>query len=780
MDTPAETEKSETTIENNDAEVKEEPKHAATEEITAAEKMPEPAVAEDVVTPEAPIVEEKLVETAAEQVKDLEIEPQPIMETTPSQNTNAEAQKPVAEPPAPKLTPAVVQAPATKITETAAETTADVPKAEPPMSMIPVVKETSNGNETQDVAEYIERIDSLEAKLLYLSKTAAESARQNVSSSASGSVERRLAEKDEKIALLLEEGQKLSSGEAKYRTIIKKLRQQVGEYDKQTDELRKSRDKALAEAQSLRNQANGHAAQEKAQEEARKATVGLQKEISSLKSDRASRDESIRKLQQDLKSKTEAANKMDTVTKQLAVERSKLSEEEEKSSRLSSEKDALAEQLRQEGIASKEKLERAAERSKQVEAELRTDLLAMDAKLEAMRTQAEEVSSGSGGEAQVKLLRQIETLQSQYTTASNNWQGIEATLIAKNSTLETERDVAQKRESEMRKKAREASTKARTLEEELEDIRPVVAKSEQDLARLNEEVITLRSAAKTAQESLEEARAEIAKLEKEKEKEKEKQKEAASRKQSRDRSTEYADSADQRRWIEDVAGATAKMQGRPESPLLSVQRTFSSDFNGLSVGRQRPGPASGSLGDVSELPRSRRPSAQPPLRTGSIFSQSTAPAPFSPFEAPSEPILSPPLPEEDDVPPPSSPMQAAQDMISMSTVAAGPSVQLVERMSAAIRRLEGEKVTAKEEMARVCSQRDEARSDLVGMMKDLEAAKAASARVPDLESQIVGLDQRYQTTLELLGEKSELVEELKADVQDVKAMYRELVERTVT
>ena len=31
----------------------------------------------------------------------------------------------------------------------------------------------------------------------------------------------------------------------------------------------------------------------------------------------------------------------------------------------------------------------------------------------------------------------------------------------------------------------------------------------------------------------------------------------------------------------------------------------------------------------------------------------------------------------------------------------------------------------------------------------------------------------------MLGEKSELVEELRADVQDVKAMYRELVERTV-
>lgn len=118
-------------------------------------------------------------------------------------------------------------------------------------------------------------------------------------------------------------------------------------------------------------------------------------------------------------------------------------------------------------------------------------------------------------------------------------------------------------------------------------------------------------------------------------------------------------------------------------------------------------------------------------------------------------------------------------MISVSTVGAGPSVQLVERMSAAIRRLEAEKVAAKEEMVRVCGQRDEARTDMVGLMKDLEAAKSATSRVTELEVEVNNINSRYQTTLEMLGEKSELVEELKADVQDVKAMYRELVERTV-
>jgi len=126
-----------------------------------------------------------------------------------------------------------------------------------------------------------------------------------------------------------------------------------------------------------------------------------------------------------------------------------------------------------------------------------------------------------------------------------------------------------------------------------------------------------------------------------------------------------------------------------------------------------------------------------------------------------------------------SPQQVMQDMVSVSTVAAGPSVQLVERMSAAIRRLESEKVAAKEELARISNQRDEARAELVAMMREVEMGRQASMKVVELERQVAEISERYETTLELLGEKSELVEELRADVQDVKDMYRDLVERTV-
>jgi len=127
----------------------------------------------------------------------------------------------------------------------------------------------------------------------------------------------------------------------------------------------------------------------------------------------------------------------------------------------------------------------------------------------------------------------------------------------------------------------------------------------------------------------------------------------------------------------------------------------------------------------------------------------------------------------------SSPQQTIQDMVSTSTAAAGPSVQLVERMSSAVRRLESEKVATKEDLARLSAQRDEARAEIISLMREIEAKREADARVAELEKEVKDLNSRYLTTLEMLGEKSEEVDELRSDIKDIKAMYRELVEETI-
>lgn len=120
------------------------------------------------------------------------------------------------------------------------------------------------------------------------------------------------------------------------------------------------------------------------------------------------------------------------------------------------------------------------------------------------------------------------------------------------------------------------------------------------------------------------------------------------------------------------------------------------------------------------------------------------------------------------------------DMVSISTVAAGPSVQLVERMSATVRRLESELAAIREEITSVQSQRDDARKEVVEMVREVEEARERGQRIAALEKEVEELKRREECTLEMLGEKSERVEELKQDVQDLKSMYRDLVNSTVS
>lgn len=123
--------------------------------------------------------------------------------------------------------------------------------------------------------------------------------------------------------------------------------------------------------------------------------------------------------------------------------------------------------------------------------------------------------------------------------------------------------------------------------------------------------------------------------------------------------------------------------------------------------------------------------------------------------------------------------QRYPDVLSVSTVAAGPSVQLVERMSAAVRRLESEMAGSREEIARITIQRDEARSEIIDLMREVEKNRGAEDRVRQLEMEMRDMEVKQLTTLEMLGEKSEKVTELEADVVDLKQMYRELVSQAI-
>jgi len=100
-------------------------------------------------------------------------------------------------------------------------------------------------------------------------------------------------------------------------------------------------------------------------------------------------------------------------------------------------------------------------------------------------------------------------------------------------------------------------------------------------------------------------------------------------------------------------------------------------------------------------------------------------------------------------------------------------------MSALVRRLESEKATFKDEIARLSSQRDSSRDEVVSLMREVETKRSEEAKVKATEAELEQLKNRYDASLEMLGEREEEVVELKADVQELKRLYRELVERKV-
>ena len=417
------------------------------------------------------------------------------------------------------------------------------------------------------------------------------------------------------------------------------------------------------------------------------------------------------------------------------------------------------------------------------------------------------MSSAARSSAQTALLRQIETLQTQYSLATENWQGIESSLNARIVTLEKDQDEITRREADIRKKTREANSKARRLEEELDNIKEQAGTMEAEKTELQASLTKTQTRLAAAEKTITEVRAEL----------------------EHERKT-FEDTLQARleeekiKWRLEAASSVAQSIHenhaaflRAESPTASFSQHRKPSTPDLLTlhSRRLGGSTAGSRTFISDLPpispdptsrpQSRRTATHPLcinpsvstrtptefLTGGSNRHDSNASLPYvnggsgsvppsaSASIAPSVDIAVGEDPADRDATEISSPHRTVNDLVSVSTVGAGPSVQLVERMSAAVRRLESEKAASKEETGRLVAQRDEAREEVVRLMREVEDVRKDSERLGAVEKELGEMKTRYEASLELLGEKQEQCEELKNDVLDLKKIYRELVESTV-
>lgn len=93
----------------------------------------------------------------------------------------------------------------------------------------------------------------------------------------------------------------------------------------------------------------------------------------------------------------------------------------------------------------------------------------------------------------------------------------------------------------------------------------------------------------------------------------------------------------------------------------------------------------------------------------------------------------------------------------------------------ALRQKEGELASYMSRLASMESIRDSLAEELVKMTAQCEKLQAESALLPGVRAELDALRRRHSAALELMGERDEELEELRADIVDLKEMYREQV-----
>ncbi|KAI5244919.1 hypothetical protein E4T43_03423 [Aureobasidium subglaciale] len=640
----------------------------------------------------------------------------------------------------------------------------------------------------EEMLANLERIDALQAKLQYLAKETVAAAKEANSTSQATPHERKLAEKDERIALLMQEGEKLSKVEMRQGAAIKKMRAKAQQDEKAMAELRNRVTKLEESETELKQRLKRAEMAERQSVDRLKRFSDLEKTLESRKSELASSTATITSLRNQLVEAEKRAEEAESKAKEVVVQAD--------SNKLS----ALQEELEDAKLGKKladdkwnAELKRINEEARQQkqqasfrESELTNEISNYESRLEALRVRAEEASSDVGGDSQAKLLRQIETLQTQYSLAAENWRTIETSLNGRIAAIEKERDEATKREADVRKKARDISNKAKRAEDQIEELTEESQLATSQLQASKAEMKKLQTRLETAEASLNEAKADF-----------DRQKQSFENELTQKLEEERTRQLSQGLGIASPSNGT--MASRTQSPTSYFRKQPSQDPYGSVQSRRglQRIPSQEQTTTLSiDRSISRRPSALTPgLNTSRVPMTPDYPSPsvsrqgsmFSLAQLINSGNGGPQTPSihtndvdaDDGYEDRSSPQRTINDVISASTVHTGPSVQLVQHMSSKIQRLEAEKSAHKDELARLITQRDEARDEIVSMMREVENRRSTDGKTDKLESELGQVKQRYEACLEMLGEKEEEVEELKSDLVEVKKMYRELVDRNM-
>ncbi|SAL97263.1 hypothetical protein [Absidia glauca] len=556
---------------------------------------------------------------------------------------------------------------------------------------------------------------------------------------------KQLVSKEEQIQGLLKEGEKLSKNELKQANTIKRLRVEKQEQDKSLADTQKRLDKSNADLNDLTAKSKRSGESEKRAQESVKMLTEMTerqtKHINKLETDLIHLKEQYQQSQAELTSTLENLDK----------ERDKAKVESEQVHAAALEKEVAAN-----GRLHKE-LTTTKETAQALESKLRTEIRDLQIALQALETQAgqrednlrREVAdiqnqlqrrdahldevAGNVEEATTPLLRQIEELQTQHSLAIKN------------------RDQAEQRMNEqlhqVEAKYKRASSELTAVQTELQGLRVDLADKQQHLEEvlkekhlLSTQLEDLSNTAKALQDKLDKQQLELD------------EQNAQSSKITEDIKKQY-----QKLMRERLQEEKKQWDAKHQQQYHHRQQTHQPKLQQQYQEQQQ----------IADSKQSTLPPNSPP----SFAAEDSSPSSSSSGKGDDHsPIIKRP-----EIRSPSTSTRSSVDSGYTNTFnhsSQVPPTIAIDRLQTTIRQMENQLDFYQTQLQSATQSRDEISEELMAMALEMDKLRDDCKKMQALESENADINRRYQASLELLGERTEQVEELRADIADVKDMYR--------
>ncbi|ODV88864.1 hypothetical protein CANCADRAFT_57949 [Tortispora caseinolytica NRRL Y-17796] len=583
--------------------------------------------------------------------------------------------------------------------------------------------------------------ESLRQKVLYLSNMLTTEVKK-LKSEASTMAERKLLEKDERIALLMSEGIELSKKELKLMNTIKSMKSREQENRLLVSTLRSRLEKAENAASEATEKLSKLASSEKTLDEAN----AIRRENMILKNQNASLSEELKLVKADNEMSVRTVNSHSMTIDAQRTEISTLSarcKDLEKS--LVNETDAMKKRSKELENEIKSKTLEANQKI----AEMTKEYSELEQKYEDIRSKYEEyaLTFGDNTSAPVdagNLKKQLESLKAQYESSIDSSNAVEASLSMQISELESSLHQSRAQAEELRSRNKSLATSSRESQERIRELETKVSELTGSHSTSEQEVIALKENIKVLQE-------EQSKMRKAHEKDIERLNEL------------YQNKIDS---LNETIKQLEKEKRGLEDTLESLQRSPR-----MSVSSPR------------ELKRTVSSSNWGPLAEETYFSSNTRLTPGS--RTPGE--ISNPNKDQDMI---MSPTIENESFIGgrddfkeydspIGSTGNASHLQLIERMASRVRSVETQLLSYKDRLSRYSKERDSLRSERLELSRKIrtieEKYEALQEERNDMAKHVAEAKQREQDALVLLGEKAERVQELEQDMEDLKALYKETV-----